>query len=106
MSKAVSRSVHGQRRAAPALSTLDRARRIVGLRFYRRLTLIRRPVRLSVNFSLHPTVSVGWRRWTVNVNQRGGDLRVAPLTGLAYRRPLWRWPWRAGRVKPEQENDG
>jgi hypothetical protein len=67
------------------------ARRMVGLRFYRQVVLLRRPVRLVIHVAARPSISLGVTGWTVNLNRRGADLRVAPGHGLALRRPLWRW---------------
>jgi hypothetical protein len=65
--------------------------RALGLRFYRQVVVLRRPVRLVIHIAARPSISLGLAGWTVNLNRRGADLRVAPGAGLALRRPLWRW---------------
>ena len=71
-------------------------RRMLGLRFFRRVTVLRGPVRVVLNLSLHPSLSLTAWRWTVNLNYEGVHLRGAPLPHIYVRQRLWRWPWRGG----------
>lgn len=79
---------------------LRRGQRLVGLRFYRQVIVLRRPVRVVLHVAARPSISLGWAGWTVNLNRRGADLRVASGHGLTLRRPLWRW----SRFRPEPRN--
>jgi hypothetical protein len=84
------------------LGRLEEIRRVLGLRVYRRVTLLRRPVRVTLHLALHPSLSLSWQGWTANLSRYGAVVRLAVAPGLAYRRILWR-PARRGRRTEAQE---
>lgn len=100
------RNKHHAPQAAPARRKQTRRSRPevgLGLRFYRRWVLVRRPIYIAINIARRPSLSIRLVRGTLNVNTQGVAMRVAPAPGWAYRRQLFRWPWTRTRLERDQE---
>lgn len=72
--------------------SLDSIRKALGLRFYKRVTLMSHPVRVILNLSSRPTLSIGVAHYMLNINSRGIDLRATPAPGMQFRKHVAKWP--------------
>lgn len=75
---------------------VDTVRRVLGVRFYRRIIIIRKPFLVAINLSTHPSISFGFPKRLLNLSAQSLKLHVTAANGLQYRRTLLRW--RPGKI--------